>query len=136
MFQIGQLKRLGEAPGAVEVAPGGFPNWLPDAEPAGDADLIAIEYYSPDANYPPKRIANYDVPLAQHQTLNGVPSILETVQWGGPFIPGRKVDVPALMRLPAYERGFLGAATDPRWRVREGAPRGINRFLRLWMRRV
>lgn len=37
-----------------------------------DTDMIALNFYSPGSGYPPQRISNYDVPLAEHQTLNGV----------------------------------------------------------------
>jgi len=37
-----------------------------------DMDLITVAYYSPAANYPPQRIGNYQLKLAEHQTLNGV----------------------------------------------------------------
>lgn len=37
-----------------------------------DIDMISVELYSPPAGYPPQRIMEYDVPLAEHQTLNGV----------------------------------------------------------------
>jgi len=37
-----------------------------------DVDMVSVAYYSPAAGYPPQRIREYDLPLAQHQTLNGV----------------------------------------------------------------
>jgi len=43
-----------------------------DNDVNSDIDLISVELYSPPAGYPPQRIMEYDVPLAQHQTLNGV----------------------------------------------------------------
>ena len=39
---------------------------------ASDIDFVSAEFLSPDAGYPPQRISNYDVPMAQHQTLEGV----------------------------------------------------------------
>ena len=33
--------------------------------------MISVEYYSPAAGYPPQRMREYDLPLAEHQTLNG-----------------------------------------------------------------
>lgn len=37
-----------------------------------DLDFVSSEFLSPDAGYPPQRISNYDVQMAQHQTLNGI----------------------------------------------------------------
>ena len=39
---------------------------------ASDLDFVSAEFLSPDAGYPPQRIGNYNVQMAQHQTLNGV----------------------------------------------------------------
>lgn len=65
--------RLGEAPGADCIAPGGFPDWIEPKVPEGDFDMISIAYYSPDASYPKKRIGNYNLPLDEQRTaLNGV----------------------------------------------------------------
>ena len=46
---FGGLHLLGEAPGADEIAPGGFPDWLEPKMPEGDFDMISVAYYSPDA---------------------------------------------------------------------------------------
>lgn len=40
-------------------------------EMESDVDFISAQFLSPDAGYPPQRIANYDVPLALKQELNG-----------------------------------------------------------------
>lgn len=73
---FGGLHLLGEAPAAEEIAPGGFPDWLEPKMPEGEFDMISVAYYSPDAGYPYQRIANYNVPLAEHaQQLNGIGAI-------------------------------------------------------------
>jgi hypothetical protein len=64
---FGGLHLLGEAPGADEIAPGGFPDWLEPKVPEGDFDMIAVAYLSPDAGYPYQRISNYNVPLAESE---------------------------------------------------------------------
>ena len=70
---FGGLHLLGEAPGPLELAPGGFPDWLEPKVPEGDFDMISVAYYSPDSNYPYQRISNYNVPLAeQTQQLEGL----------------------------------------------------------------
>jgi hypothetical protein len=43
-----------------------------DDENVSDLDFVSAEFLSPDAGYPPQRIGNYNVQMAQHQTLNGV----------------------------------------------------------------
>jgi hypothetical protein len=92
---------LGEAPGAYDFAPGGFKDWLPNEEvDTGDVDLIGVVYYSPDANYPPQRISNYDLPLAQHMTLDGI----------------------GLVKLPSKQRSYLGSIVNVRSRVLTGEP--------------
>ena len=81
-----------------------LPDWygVKDA-PDNDIDLISVAYLSPDASYPPQRISNYDVPLAQHQTLNGV----------------------GMSRLAAtFKPLFTQYVIGPRVRLQEGAPRG------------
>lgn len=118
------LMKLGEAPDAVNMTlgPRGFPDWLPEENEAAaitDRDLIAINYYSPDSDYGPQRICNYDWPLEQHVTLDGVPTPLEFFYRVG-IQQSAPVAVPSLMRLPAYERGFLGAVNAPRQIARFG----------------
>jgi len=44
----------------------------PSGDGASDIDFVSAEFLSPDAGYPPQRIGNYNVQMAQHQTLNGV----------------------------------------------------------------
>jgi len=46
--------------------------WYDMSQGPGDLDLISVAYYSPDAGYPPQRINEYDAPLEQHQTVNGL----------------------------------------------------------------
>lgn len=63
---------LGEAPSEDCTAPGGFPDWLEAKVPEGDFDMISVAYYSPDSNYAPKRIGNYNLPLDESRVaLNG-----------------------------------------------------------------
>jgi len=79
-----------------------------------DLDFITTNYLSPDSGYSDQRISNYDVELAQHQTLNG--------RGLGAWLPnaGR-----AFSRLPAAFRGnFLQRAVGPIGRTVVGAPRG------------
>ena len=50
------------------------PQWYYTGDGSGessDYDLISTAFYSPDAGFPPQRIHEYDLPLAEHQTLNG-----------------------------------------------------------------
>ncbi|MDE2389946.1 MAG: hypothetical protein KGN35_12870 [Betaproteobacteria bacterium] len=93
---FGGLHLLGEAPGADEIAPGGFPDWLEPKVPEGDFDMIAVAYLSPDAGYPYQRISNYNVPLAeQTQQLEGVG---------------------AVSKLPTRRRNYLASVMSPRMR--------------------
>jgi len=78
-----------------------LPNWYGVKEKTeGDVDFISTQYYSPDASYPPKRIALYDTELEQHQTLNDN----------------------GYAKVSAPFRGFMGKAILPMLRTRYGAP--------------
>jgi len=115
------LSYLGEAPDAVNVAPGGFPDWLPEVDSNVDADLIAIAYYSPDSGFGPQRIMDYDWPLEEHVSINGISTPLELVDFAK-LVPYDVVDAPELIRLPAYQRGFLGEAQRPWARLAHSMP--------------
>lgn len=54
-------------------------------ETGSDVDMISVAMYSPPAGYPPQRISEYDTPLAEHQTLNGVGLGTMTRQDAGAF---------------------------------------------------
>ena len=60
--------KLGSPPPMIESN-----EWYePSGDGASDIDFVSAEFLSPDAGYPPQRIGNYNVQMAQHQTLNGV----------------------------------------------------------------
>lgn len=93
---FGGLHLLGEEPGPLELAPGGFPDWLEPKVPEGEIDMISVAYYSPDSGYPYQRISNYNVPLTeQTQQLEGVG---------------------AVSKMPTQQRNYMASVMNPRMR--------------------
>jgi len=88
-----------------------------------DFEEVTENYLSPDSGYPQQRLKNYDVELAQHQTLNGVGAWFPT---GGIVraARGRLMTPPPVSTLPATFKGnFLDRAMGPTVRTAYGHPR-------------